>query len=340
MSNETNSKPEEKTQPLESEKILSDIKAMQKGKTPPEAEAVKSVEEAPKESVPEKAPKPTVETPAPNGKAEEATAPADKKEGKPEVDIREWAKRKGFKDGDQESVLRAYREMERKLSQVNAERKEDVPRGTMPAWQPTPQAQPPWQPAPQNWGQPQQWGQPPFVDRKAIIEQEAARFNMTTEDFERLLPLVNEVTNLKISQTQAALQAKYDAQLAELNRGHVRNSEFNELLSDPLFTNEEVAFEINKIFESNPQRLKLEPTPWHSAFNEALSNIARRNLQANYAQESSSLPSAPPKGGGRSPSPVIPTKSNSNDLIEKFKSLDTQEMEKQLSSIGAIPPAH
>jgi hypothetical protein len=153
---------------------------------------------------------------------------------------------------------------------------------------------------------------------------------------------MNDLTDIKVRPMVQAIKSEYDAKLAELMRGNKRNAEFNELLTDPLFTNEEVAFEINKIFETNPQRLKLEPTPWHNAFNEALSNIARRNLQGikDDAPQDSSLPTTPPKGGGRSQSPSIPTRNSPNELIERFKDLDTKEMEKQLASIGAIPPAH
>jgi len=131
---------------LESDKMLAQINAAKAWKTPSASdvnEPVNSKPEEPEPTQPEKASKPTVEQEAaPQGKAESTETPDDKKSGKAEVDIREWAKRKGFKEGDQESVLRAYREMERKLSQVNAERKTEgnVPRGTPepPAYVPTP----------------------------------------------------------------------------------------------------------------------------------------------------------------------------------------------------------
>lgn len=163
---------------------------------------------------------------------------------------------------------------------------------------------------------------------------------MPPEDFERILPLINEVADLKLSRTQAMLQAKYDAQIADLSRESKRSSEFNQLLSDPLFTNEEVAFEINKIFEANPKRLQLEPTPWHNAFNEALANIARRNLQGTpQAEENGNpLPSAPPKSGGQSTSMSIPSNNPPGTVIDKFKRLDTKDMEKELLGLGAIKP--
>jgi len=162
---------------------------------------------------------------------------------------------------------------------------------------------------------------------------------MTPEDFERILPLVNEVTDLKMNRKTAELQAKYDSQLAELNRGSKRNNEFNELLTDPLFTNEEVAFEINRIFEANPQRLKLEPTPWHNAFNEALSNIARRNLAGTTPkEEGNSLPSTPPKSGGQGSVPGIPPSNAPGTVIDKFKRLSAEDMEKTLVGMGAIKP--
>jgi hypothetical protein len=239
---------------------------------------------------------------------------------------------------------------------VNAQKVEDVPngmnvpRGTIPPpvvpqsppWQPQPQV-PAWQPQPQYY--PPQGYQPQYIDRRAILEQEAARFNMTPEDLERILPLMNEVTQLKTNQIRQELQARYDAQLNQLSRENKRSTEFNELMVDPLFTKPEVAFEIDQIMNENPRRLQLEPTPWTNMFKDALERIARKNLQANgesveQTNGSQGLPSTPPKGGGRSSSPGIPVSNSPGNLIEKFKDLDTKEMEKQLAAIGAIPPAH
>lgn len=355
MSKDVEAKPEAKTEVLESEKILADIEALTKGKTPPSQEASKPATEVkPVESektTSDKAPKPTMEQePAPKGKAEETKAQDDKKSGKPEVDIREWAKRKAINPDDTESVLKAYREMERKLSQINANKPAEgnVPRGTNgpipqdpPVYQPTPTWQPPqfgWAPQP-TWQPTYPPAPPQYADRRSIIEQEAARFNMTPDDLERLLPLVNEVTELKLGRERQMLQARYDAQLADLNRGNKRNAEFNELMADPLFTTPEVAFEIDQIMAENPRRLQLEPTPWTNMFKDALERIARKNLQGKTTQEEViQHPSNPPKEGGRGSSPVIPSSNSPSSLLEKFKELDAVEMEKQLSSIGAIPP--
>jgi len=358
MSKDVETKPEAKAEVLESEKILADIEALSKGKTPPSADASKLATEAkPAESektTSEKAPKPTMEQePAPKGKAEETKAHDDKKSGKPEVDIREWAKRKAINPDDTESVLKAYREMERKLSQINANKVQDnnVPQGNVPRgttenqpYQPIPNWQPPQsgftpQPAWNGWQPTYPTVQPQYLDRRSIIEQEAARFNMTPDDLERLLPLVNEVTELKLNRERQMLQAKYDAQLADLNRGNKRNAEFNELMADPLFTTPEVAFEIDQIMAENPRRLQLEPTPWTNMFKDALERIARKNLQGkNNQEEVVQHPTNPPKEGGRGNSPVVPVSNSPGTILEKFKDLDAAEMEKQLASIGAIPP--
>jgi hypothetical protein len=163
---------------------------------------------------------------------------------------------------------------------------------------------------------------------------------MTPEDLERLLPLVNEVTELKLGRERQMLQSKYDSQLADLTRGNKRNAEFNDLMADPLFTTPEVAFEIDQIMAENPRRLQLEPTPWTNMFKDALERIARRNLQGKTGQEEATpnYPSTPPKGGGKGSSPANPVPNAPGSLIDKFKALDTAEMEKQLAQIGAIPP--
>jgi hypothetical protein len=175
-----------------------------------------------------------------------------------------------------------------------------------------------------------------------MIAQEAARFNMTSEDFERLLPLVNEITDLKLNRTQQMLQAKYDAQLAELNRGNKRNAEFNELMADPLFTKPEVAFEIDKIMSENPGRLLLEPTPWTNAFKEALERLGRRKLQGDVPEvEVAPQPTNPPKQGGRGTVSGNPSVETQQSILERFKKSNSEDMQKTLVSLGALqPPEH
>lgn len=338
MSNDGEQKPELK----ESEKILEQIEAMKKG-TPTSSKPAEDQVKADVPSTPEKVePQPTAQTePAPKGQAEETKAPTDKKEGKPEVDIREWAKKKGIKEGDTESILKNYRELERKLSQLNSERNktEDIRLGPVTQfppqhtpWQPTPQMAP-WQPS-------QPYFQPSPQDREAIIQQEADRFNIPVEDFKRILPMVNEVSEIKLNRRLQELQSRYDSQLAELARGNKRSSEFNELMTDPLFTSPEVAFEIDQIFNENPLRLKLEPTPYTSAFKEALERIARKKLQGEVSGEVTPLPSSPPKEGGKGSVSSVPVVETPQSIVDRFKKMSVEDMKKQLTSIGAIPPDH
>lgn len=270
------------------------------------------------------------EAPDKSGQALSQTeAPADKKEGKPEVDIREWAKKKGI--NTIEGAARSLREMEQRLSKANAElkAKEDVPRGTFQpqVYQPTPQFNPSYAPPPY----------PPYpVDREKIIEQEAKRYNMAPEDFERVLSLSNDIAAMQARR----LEAQFNSKLQEIGQETRRNSELRELMQDPLFTNEKVQFEMHRVLEENPKAFTLEPSPYLYAFNEAQRRLARQYLQGKGSEveteSGNSLPTEPPKEGSTGSNPSF-EKSKENVLLESFaKAKTAEEQRKVLTSLGAI----
>lgn len=323
----------------ESEKILAQIEAAQQAAK----SEVKSVSEEGTQSA-----QSAVETPSQS--TEQKTAPAESgqavsqdikeqapavKADKPVDDVREWAKKKGIKDAD--AALRSLRELERELHRRSFEAKSsgNVPRGE------TPQVQPQWQPQPQMpaWNpQPVPPQYPAYpIDREKIIEQEAKRYNMAPEDFERVLSLSNDIVAMQTRR----LKAEFDAQLQEINRETRRNSELRELMQDPLFTNEKVQFEMHNVLKENPQAFTLEPSPYLYAFNEAQRRLARQYLQdgSNESERSdvkSSLPSRPPSEGSRGSNPSF-EKSKEETILENFdKAKTAEEKRKILTSLGAV----
>lgn len=318
-----------KKEPTGSEKLKAEIEAMQSAQAKPEV----STPEVPSaQSTPEKAPQPTAEinpAPALAGQAEsQPQAPTDKKAGKPETDIKEWAKRKGIKD--EESALRSLRELERELTRSRQQAKVEptVPQGT-PQWQPTPQYAPPpvYQPAPQY--------PPPFVDRQRILEQEAANYGMQPDDFEKVLKVASDISAIQMRR----LKAEQESEMSEIRRENRRNSEMRELMQDPLFSNEEVQFEMHAILKENPKALDLEPTPLINAFNEAQRRLARRYLEKGRSAEAEvakPFPSKPPTEGTRGSSPSFEQNSET-ELLKTFQKGSAEEMKKVLTSIGARP---
>ncbi len=311
---------------LESDKLLAQIEA-----------AKSSTQEA---QSPDKAPEAESEVKAaaaePEGKSAQAVkqdvieTPA--KADKSNDDVREWAKKKGIRD--EESALRSLRELERKMHKMTFEEKAKSvePRVTQypPQYQPQPQwNQPVYSPPPTAPVYPYQ------MDREKIIQQEAKRYNMEPEDFERVLNLTNDLYAVKERQ----LKAHYDSQLQEIGKETRRNSELRELMQDPLFTNPKVQFEMHKVLEDNPQAFTHEPTPYLYAFNEAQRRLARQYLQdgGSVTEDKGSLPSEPPKEGSRGSSPVE-SFNKENRIMESFSKAKTADEQREiLSRIGAVP---
>lgn len=327
--------------------IKAKIDAMKKGDTSAPIVAAKpAVEEAAipaqgsAQSTPEKAPQPTAETqaaPVQTGQADDQpVAPTDKKEGKPEVDIREWAKRKGIKD--EESALKSLRELERKLSQSNAKKTPEPGVIQFPAqqWQPTPQ----YQPQQPYYPPPPQYPQYPPVNRNQIIQEEAARRGWDPNDFEKVLSLATEISEINTRKVAAQLKTEYDGRLSEIDKENRRNTEMRELMQDPLFTNQDVQFEMHKVLEENPKALELEPTPRIWAFQQAQIRLARRYLQdqqsgSEDSGQTKNLPTKPPTEASRGQASFeAPSEAA---LLEQFNKGSAAEMRAVLNRIGARP---
>lgn len=316
---------------LESDKMLAQIEAAKSQSKQQKSDVVKSAQS------PEVTPSQTSDknaAVADNGtqavsKDIKEDAPAEKADKQNiDVEIREWAKKKGLKDGD--SALRSLRELEKKLHGNAYENK--VKETTAPQWQPQPTFQPQMQP---------QFAPPPYyppqypMDREKILEQEASRRGWDKEDFRKVLDLADEVSDMKMRR----IQAQNDARYAELSKETMRNSEIRELMNDPLFTNEKVQFEMHKVLEENPKAFTLEPMPYSYAFNEAQRRLARRYLQGGSVEKNddstNQLPTKPPQDGSRGTGPTFEQKDQK--VINQFNAAKTSDEQKKiLESLGAV----
>lgn len=328
-------KPESAKMLEEIEKAQSDVKSQAS-----KSESIKA------QSEPAKAPVAPVDSPAPvqAGQAEgQGTTPAS--QDKYDAETKEWARKKGIKDAD--SALRSLRELEVKFGKSQAELKEkerllgEVPRGT---YQPEPQFAPPYQPP---FGHQPEYARPSYyplnppstvpqyIDREKILEQEAKRFNMAPEDFERVLSVSSEIASMQTRKLQAQMSAQFDA----MNRETRRNSEMRELLNDPLFTNKQVQFEMHRVFEENPRAFQLEPAPYIYAFNEAQRRLARQYLQKEGGSSEegleNSLPTNPPPSGDKVKDGV--ERGQQNAALAAFGQAKTaDEQRKILEGLGAV----
>lgn len=268
------------------------------------------------------APKPSTDSqPAPGangaGQAEDGKSSAPGKQpDKREIDVREWARNKGIKD--EESALRSLRSLEQELHRRNFEsKKEDVPRGT-PAY-----------PLPPNVSVPQTPPQyPPYIDRQKILEAEAARYGVQPQDLDKVIQITNDIFQIRERQ----MKQEYDAKISEITRETRRNSELNELMRDPLFTNQEIQFEMHQVLQENPRAYDLEPLPYVYAFGEAQKRVARRYLQKPQEPEKT-YPNNPPKSGS-----TVPNKADffgsGEPTLDKFRDSKIDEQRKILDALG------
>lgn len=336
---------EPKTQVPESERLKAQIdaeiqKANEAQNTKPVTEPVVSAQ-SPAEAPSQPADKQAASAPT----SEKADVNVEKAPAKPadkqSDDVREWAKRKGIKD--EESALRSLRNLERELHRRSFEDRqkggaEDVQRPVAPYYQPTPQMPPAWQPTPAVPAY-QPPSNPGFIDRKALVAQEAERYGMTPEDFERVLAVSNDIADVRLRR----LKAEFDSEIKEMRRETRRNSEFADLMQDPFFANPEVQFEMHKVLEENPKALTFEPAPYTYAFNEAQRRLARRYLQGDKVpkpteeKDSNRLPTTPPSEGARGSSFGGAELSAEESIVAKFnQAKDAEEQKKILSSLGAV----
>lgn len=209
------------------------------------------------------------------------------------VDYKEWAKKKGIDWTTDSTVLAALHKSDQEFHKKRAEEKAKEP--APPAYIP-----PPSQPA---YGY-QPAYVPPTPNQRQIIEELARANNMTPEDFERVARVSREVyeANAQLD------RVKWQKEMESIKLAEQKNSVFRELSSDPVFRNQEVAVEYHNVLEqmqaSDPVSFEKDPLQYKRAYDKALSNIGRRNLEGKSLAEGATppintLPTTPPKPFGQ-----------------------------------------
>lgn len=208
------------------------------------------------------------------------------------INYKEWAKKKGIDWTTDSTVLAALHKSDQEFHKKRAEEKAKEP--APPAYIP-PTYQPSYGPSPVYV--------PPTPNQRQIIEELARANNMTPEDFERVARVSREVYEANASRDRDTWRKEMETiKLAEQ-----KNSVFRELSSDPVFRNPEVAVEYHNVLEqmqvSDPVSFEKDPLQYKRAYDKALSNIGRRNLEGKSGVEVQPpvdrLPSIPPKPFGQ-----------------------------------------
>jgi len=225
------------------------------------------------ESTPEKLPKAEVK-PEPEKAAKSVEVAKTT-----EVDLKEWAKKKGIDWTTEDTVLSALRKSD---EQFHRKRQEEKSRE---------QAQPPFVATP-----PPAYPtyQPPPVNSRQFLENVARDYNMTVEDAERLMKFNHDFYQAVSKQDRERQQKEMEA----IRRENQKNSVFRELSSDPVFRDPRVGQEFSLVLEemqkSDPQSFEQDPNAYKRAYDRTLINIARRDLEGQPLQEGTSLIPKPP----------------------------------------------
>lgn len=288
------------------------------------------------ESIPER--KPDAES-----KAEPVTQAPEQKptEQKKSVDFKEWAKKKGIDWTTDGSTLEALYKSDQAFHRKRAEEKAKEPIQQQPT---PPPYQQPYVPQP-SYAPPVNGGYiPPNQIPKNVIEGIARSYNMTPEDVEKLALFNRDFFEAAMQQERRSQQARFE----EFERENKKNTVFREISSDPVSRNPEVAMEFHNVLEqmqtNDPRSFEQDPNAYKRAFDIALQNIARRNLEGRPMQEGIPLearqftpPTTPPRPFGQSSGGGQYQNENSIDSAE-FAKLPLEEKTKVLERMGIRMP--
>lgn len=276
--------------------------------------------------------------PKTESKPDPAQAPvqpaAERAAGENSVDLKEWAKKKGIDWKTDEATLSYLRKRDQDW---HAKRQAEKAReGVTP---------PSFAPPPPGYQAPVQPTQPPGIPSRQVLENIARTYNMTVEDAERLATFNRDFFEVAMRNERAQWQTK----IAEIERENQKNSVFRELSSDPVFRRPDVAYEFHNVLEqmqeADPQSFEQDPSAYKRAFDRALQNIARRNLEGQALQEGVppgarmvTPPTMPPRPLGRGSGGGVYEAENAIDPVQ-FAKLSLEEKRKALDSLGLISAA-
>ena len=241
-------------------------------------------------------------------------------------DPMEWAKKKGFKTP--EDMARALLQKEQEFHQSRQQKANG---------QQSPQVPPQdWQPAPQmGYGYPPP---PAYVPQPRVNPRELAPYypQLAPEDVERVMPLVLDAAEVISNRKMAALRQEFGGQVSEIQRTTMRNNELMQLMQDPAFRDNRVQKEVHSVLDSDPSIFQRERTPYAYAYEKALANMTRKQLQQGFDAGNDTLGKKPPvtAGGGNGSANTAPAK-----ITEKmFDSWTPEEQKSFLNSNGRIIP--
>lgn len=276
--------------------------------------------------------------PSPEPAEDVSTAPDPKPEPEPDItprpepepatgeqqekdkDPMEWARSKGFKGP--EDMARALLQKEQEFHKSRQTRNDPPP---PPAWNPPPQ--------PPAWGSPPAqpaYGQPPA--HQIGPRELAEKYKMDPEDFERIAPLSADMARAAVSE----MRAQFDRRFGEVERSTARQSELMTLMQDPAFRNEAVQREIHAVLDADPTIYQRERSPHVAAFNQAMINMARKQLHPEITNGNGSQRGKPPvtAGGGNGSTSAMP-----RAITEKeFSTWSEPQQKAFLDSKGRIVP--
>lgn len=316
MSNETLEQDQEmKEMEQQLEQAIAEEKA---AKAVPET--VPSPEPAP-EVVPEAVatPEPTV-TPQPSEPVEQPKADTTVKD-----DPMEWAKKKGLKTP--EDMARLLRQKEQEFHQSRQKEQNQVPPQT-------------WQPRPDNGYQPtHQMPAMPFYQppQPRLNPREIAQYypQLAPEDVERVMPIIVDAAEAISNRKMAAFEQRWGVQVGAIQRDTERNNELMTLMQDSAFRDSRVQKEVHEVLDSDPSIFQRERTPYAYAYEKALANMTRKQLQQGVIQETTPKNTPPvTAGGGNGSANTSPFKVTE----QLFASWTDEQQDAYIKSNGRVLP--
>lgn len=221
--------------------------------------------------------------PAENGAVLPTNAP-DKKvlvTGNAELD--EWLEKKG--PMTLENLASSYRESEREMYRTmeEARKKEGQPVTPPPVVPPTnfPPFYPQFPPT-----VPPVHAQAP-VQPPQNVEALAEQYGLSPDDFKKVAPLANDMARSVVEAELRRVLPPLYQQVNGANREIGRQREVVDLMSDPVFKNPQVQFEIDRILKEEPNTFVAQAQPIRYAYEKALTRIARQNLGGSTGQPAS-----------------------------------------------------
>jgi hypothetical protein len=262
--------------------------------------------------------------------------------GKSEVN--DWIKSKGFvrRDGtiDTENMAASLRELERELHRKNYEARANTPPAPPAASVPPVPNSAGFAPLPVSYV-------PRTAPPRETVETLAKEYDMEPADFDRVARVASTMVDNAMRRVHRDVVAPLENQVRGLTKDLGRQHELLNLMSDPAFKNPQVQFHMHRIMNADPSIIERDPLPWTTAYNRALSAIAREHLGGPSPE-----PAAPrvPDVAGTPPANLPPMTAGNNgtgagaprgsaaNQIDPvaFAALPLEEKRAHLKSIGAL----